>query len=143
MALDGAHYGRHPDTVLTLGMCGGIGLLQLATAEVSDAILALVPHAAAMFWAAAFALSAVAALAGVFWRDRVDGWLIELVARIVLTATAAAYTYALALAITRPGGYLVVGIFAGIALASAVRVAQLVRRLRQYRADLTEVGRGR
>lgn len=134
---DTQRYSRHPDTIVILSMCAIIGALQVLTAEIPASVLALVPFATGMFWACTFALAAGAVVVGAYWRDPVDGWLIELVARIVLTATAGAYTYALGSAVTRPGSLLIVGFMAGVTISSAVRVTQITRRLLQYRADLT------
>lgn len=134
---DTQRYSRHPDTIVILGLCAVIGALQVLTAEIPASVLALVPFGVGVFWAVAFALAAGAVVLGAFWRDPVEGWLIELVARIVLFTTAGSYTYALGSAITRPGSLLIVGFMAGVTISSLARVVQITRRVRQYRADLT------
>lgn len=133
---DRRRYGRTPDAVFMLALCAAIGTVQVITLHVPDSVLALVPLGVGVFWAGTFALSAAASLVALYWRDLADSWLIELAGRLVLAAAAAAYTYAIASSVAHPGSWLVVGFIAGIALASAARAWQIIRRLRQYRRDL-------
>lgn len=137
---DRRRYARTPDTILILAACALVGGFLTATGHVPVSVLALVSPGWGLAWSALFTISATASLVGVFWRDALTGWTLELGGRLGLTFTAAGYVVSLTFSMTKPGTALVIGIVAGISLASGWRVYQLTRRLVAFQASLARRG---
>lgn len=133
---DRRRYSRTPDTILILGACALVGGFLTVTGHVPASVLALVSPGWGLAWSALFTISATSSLLGVMWRDALTGWTLELAGRLGLACTSAGYVVSLSTAMTTPGTALVIGIVAGISLASGWRVYQLTRRLAGFRASL-------
>jgi len=127
--------GRQPFEVAILCAAVVIGGLFAVGVE-SPNLAELLPRWVAPVWAAVLALGAGVALVGLWRRDLLDGLLIE---RAGLYAVAAELAvYAVAVLITGwPRGIVVGTLIAAIAVAAAVRVAQIHWDVRRLRAALS------
>lgn len=131
---DRRRYARTPDTICILAALAVVGGAVTVTGNVPASIAEQVPHWVGVLWSATFTLGAAVALVGVLWRDHLTGWVLELSGRIALAPTAVAYAAVLAGAATQWGTSIVVGIVAAIGVASGVRIYQLLRRFRKFKA---------
>lgn len=129
---DRRRFGRTPDTILLLtALTLAAGVVTIAR-QAPASVLEIVPLWAALVWSGTLAVGAAVALAGVLWRDELWGWGLELSGRIAVAGTCAAYGWALWSTATTLGSSLLLGLVVGIAIASVVRVWQLVRRWQQF-----------
>ena len=131
---------RSPDTLLLLAVLAVAGAVQIVTGTESGVVGALVHGWMATAWSIIFTLGAALALAGTLWRDPITGPMIELVGRVMLGPTSAAYALALVVA-AGPQGALVAGIYAALGLASGWRVWQVVREVRDVQDNLRTIAR--
>ena len=134
---DRRHYVRSPDTIAILSLAILAGAVQILSRSYPGTVLGMVSPVWAAAWAWSLVGTAGLCIAGILVRDDLDGWVLEVSGRIGLTLTMAAYTVALWVGSEdRLGAALVIGFTAGIALSSAWRVWQLLRRLGQWRSAL-------
>lgn len=129
---------RHPDTVFLLALCLFSGLLQLSGAP-SNSIATLLPTWLTASWAALLIVGAATTLAGVFWRNRVTGLLLELAGRVCFAPAALIYSGAV-IVVTGITGVLAAAPFLGFAASSLWRVTQIhasVVELRSIMATMT------
>lgn len=126
---------RHPDTVFLLALCLFSGLLQLTSATRSSSIAALLPWWLTASWGVLLVVGAAVTLAGVFWRQRVTGLLVEAAGRIMFAPAALIYAGAVVVA-AGWGGLLAATPFIGFAVSSAWRIRQIMRAVGEVRSAL-------
>lgn len=126
-------YSRTPDTISVLIACILSGVILAATRTVPPSVDGLVPWWVGMVWSTALALSASASLVGLLHRDVMTGWLLEITGRCVLTGALGAYCLALVVVATSWGSAVPILLTAGVCVASAWRVRQVMRKLAQVR----------
>lgn len=137
MSPDRRRYVRSPDTIAILSLSLLAGAVQIVSQSYPGSVLGMVSATWAATWAWSLVGTAGLCIAGILVRDDLDGWVIEVSGRIGLTLTMSAYTVALWVGTEdRLGAALVLAFTAGIALSSAWRVWQLLRRLGQWRSAL-------
>lgn len=115
---------RHPDTVFLLALCLFSGILQLLGGARSNSIATLLPFWLTASWAALLVIGAATTLAGVFWRYRITGLLLELAGRVCFAPAALIYGGAV-IVVAGPSGILAAGPFVGFAASSLWRVRQI------------------
>jgi len=133
---DRRRFGRTPDTICILAVLTFVGAGLTVSRQVPPSVLELVPEPLALVWSATFTASAGLSLAGVLWRDHLNGWGIELCGRIALACTCLAYFTALAGKASNWGSAIVVGLILAVGVASVWRMYQLLRRFDQFKADV-------
>ncbi len=137
---DDRRYERAPDAIGLLALAVVAGVVQIGTGSYPQAVTGLVHGIWPAAWALSLAIAGGVALVGIAWRAPVTGRLLELAGRAGVTITAAAYTAAV-IVVAEPGDALVVAFTAALALASAWRVVQLARRLRNWLTAIREATR--
>lgn len=133
---DRRRYGRTPDTVCLLIALAIAGLVLAVTGEVPLSVKEIVPPYVGLLWASTFGLASLISLVGLYWHDDQEGWVLELSGRIALTGTASGYAIAIGNNAQHFGTILITMIVASIAVSSAWRIYELVRRLSQFRAAI-------
>jgi len=117
---------RNPDTVFLLFLLLTAGLGQLVSGTESGSVAALVPRWVALGWALILTTGAGCTLAGVLWRSRLTGLMVEGSGRIMLAP--ACLAYAVAILDADPGsGALPAALILALAASSTWRVVQIRR----------------
>ena len=117
---------RNPDTVFLLTLLLVAGLGQLASGSESDSVSALVPHWVAIGWGVILTTGAGVTLAGVLWRSRLTGLMVEAAGRIMLGPACLAYAVAIVEAAAWNGA-LPAGLCLALAASSVWRLVQIRR----------------
>lgn len=128
--------GRTPDTACLLAALTFVGFFLSVTGNVPISVRELVPFSVALLWQATFTLAAALSLVGLYWRDPLVGWALELSGRIMLFGTSAGYAIAIWDNASAWGTALVAVVTAAIAAGSVGRVWQLVHNYRQFVVSL-------
>lgn len=131
-------YSRTPDTVGMLSACALSGAVLAVTRTVPTSVEDIVPWPLGFLWAVLLAVSALVSLVGLYHQNQMTGWLLELTGRSLLAGTAGAYCLALVVVADSWGSAVIVLLAASVALGSAYRVLQVVRRLEQVREAIRE-----
>lgn len=129
-------YSRTPDTRAMLIGCVLSGAVLAVTRTVPTSVEGIVPWWVGLIWALLFTASATASLVGLYHRDQIDAWFLELGGRIVLAGCAGMYTLALVTTATSIGSAVIVALAGAVTFGSAGRAWQVWKRLDQTRAAL-------
>lgn len=128
--------GRTPDTACLLAALVFVGFFLSVTGNVPISVAELVPMPVAILWQATFTIAAALSLLGLYWREPLTGWVLELAGRIMLFGTATGYAIAIWDNASHWGTALVTVVTAAIAAGSVGRIWQLVHNYRQFEASL-------
>lgn len=124
---------RNPDTVFLLGMVLLAGLNQLLRDDANPSNSArIVGDVVANAWAMSLAVTAALCIVGISTVDRILGWFLELIGRVVLMGSCLAYA---SLFVTSPAGQfnLSVALVLGLAMSSGWRIIQIIKDLKKQR----------
>lgn len=130
-------YARQPDTLALLAALAIAGVMLTVTAELPASVDEVVPKWAGMIWSISVALSAGASLGGLYLKDQMNGLLMIMVGRFVLSGALFAYTIALITSATAWGSSLIILLVAGIATSCAFAARKAAKQIRQV-SDLVK-----
>lgn len=129
-------YSRTPDTRAMLVGCVASGTLLAVTRTVPTSVEGIVPWWVGLIWAVLFTTSALVALVGLYHRDQINAWFLELGGRTVLAGCAGMYTLALITTATTIGSAVIVALAGAVTIGSAGRAWQVWKRLDRLKEDL-------
>lgn len=118
-----------------LALCLFSGALQLIPRARSDSISNLLPFWLTASWGLLLVVGATVTLAGVFWRNRVTGLLVEGAGRTMFAPAALIYAGAVIVA-AGWGGLLAAGPFVGFAVSSLWRIRQILHAVGEVKSVL-------
>ena len=131
---------RHPDTVLLLGFLIFTSAATTMTANLSPAVAKVAPLWLGLVWSGTFAIAALLSLTGALWRDRLVGWLLEIVGRTGLAVTGLGFSMALIAGATSPGAAVAIGFVVALTISSGWRAVQVYADLKEFRVKLVSQG---
>lgn len=124
---------RHPFELFTLALCAFVGLPLLLDEARPGSVAELLPDWASDIWGAMLVLGAIVALAGIYWRNRVTGIVLEQVGLAAVGGGAIFYAMVVYVGIGTRGLYAIIFIF-GFGISCIWRYFQLARYLGTLRA---------
>lgn len=128
-----ARAGRSPHEVWLLGACVLAGSTGLASGAESNAVAAALPGWAQLLWYAGLLLWGTVALAGLAWRHRVEGLLIERAALVALTGLCLVYALGAIVYAGLPAAAVGAALTVAFALANVARARQISHDLAAHR----------